>query len=164
MNDVFDVNELLQPQYHVRPERFLDSPAKIGAAFLAFPGLWLILLAVGQFRKSSPDAARARLRRRACPDFLHGLAKIRPNNDGAMQQLDALLQEFLAARFDMQAGTITFSDVKPCLANENVPGKIQDDLRTLMEACVAVKYGGAASAHVSDEILEKGRATIKSLA
>lgn len=58
------------------------------------------------------------------------------------EQIHRALQNYLAAKIDQTAGTITFADVKAKITQNQRETTLLNELKQIMEECEALRYAG----------------------
>ena len=113
------------------------SPIFLWFALLLPPGLFFLGYTLSFLHKRNSNGAE-RKNRKAYTTLKKELA----SSPQAGEQIHRVLQNYLAAKIDQTAGTITFDDVKQKIMQNQRETWLLDELKQVMEECEALRYAG----------------------
>ncbi len=107
-----------------------------------FFALCLLGYLVRRQRQKNPAVLQAR---KALPLFLKEMRQLpAAPDDTAYRKLASALRHYLGSRLQLPAAALTYADAEASLVGKGVSDATCEALRTLIDACEAARYGGAA--------------------
>jgi len=126
------------------PRAWLMRP--VWAAALGLPPLvYFALFGIQLYRRRRDAGAGSRQARQSFKRLARRLREIRPENtDGFYAAVLEAMRGYLAGRFGLPRGALTFADLRPVLEARGAGEELISEWKRLFDRCEAGRYAGAA--------------------
>jgi hypothetical protein len=114
------------------------SPAFLWLALLLPPGLFFMGYTLSFLHHKRNSNGAKRKNRKAYAALKKDLA----SSPQSGEHIHKVLQNYLAAKIDQTAGTITFADVKAKITQNQKKTTLLNELKQIMEECETLRYAG----------------------
>lgn len=156
----YDVKEILNAKDQ-DPRNFFKEKENLSLLIVP-PLIWLVLLLTKIFLErlqANPELRKAKKAGKIC---LNNLEKIDCAKDEAIDDLFAEIQKYIATKFTLKPGIITFQDLQNILQNKNIDEKYYLPLKDIFDSCEASRFAGTNSSSAEEIRLAASKA-IKNL-
>ncbi|MFA6930683.1 MAG: BatD family protein [Lentisphaeria bacterium] len=156
----YDATAIVSAHNH-DPRQWLAS-RRTQCLLLFPPGIWLLAtLGTSWFRRhnANPRAWAARKAGSAC---MQSLKTIKPDATNALDQIFEIIQKYLTAKFQLNPGIVTYSDLNKILQAKNIDPQYCLPFKAIFAACEASRFAGAGS-HSAQEILTGALSAVRTL-